>query len=163
VSRVGLELWCAGLTHVKRTHPPDFRNASGRGANDFHPVKTVKGAVVEEKAVGEPVIRAPSEELAFAGVNGGDGRPEVFVFACFDLYKEVNFALFGDEVYFAVSAGSGIPFKNAAPVQPQVARGPTFSPRTYVNLRTGVKAIPEVEEAKAEGEKRRHEGARGCN
>lgn len=68
--------------------------------------------------MGEPVIRAPSEELALTGVNGGDGRPKVFVFARFDLYKEVNFALFGDEVNFAVSAGAGISFKNAAPVQP---------------------------------------------
>lgn len=113
--------------------------------------------------MGEPVIRAPSEEFALARVNGGDGRPEVFVFACFDLYEEVNFALFGDEVHFAVSAGAGISFENATPVQPQVARGPAFSPRAYVNLRTGVKAIPEVEEAKSEGEKRRHEGARGCD
>lgn len=163
MSRVGLELWCAGLTHVKRTHPTDLRDSGAGCADDFHPVKTVKGAVVEEKAMGEPVVGAPSEELALAGVNGGDRRPKVFIFARFDLYKEVNFALFGDEVYFAVSAGAGISFKNVAPVQPQVARGPAFSPRTDVNLRTGVKAIPEVEEAKAEGEKRRHEGARDCN
>lgn len=113
--------------------------------------------------MGEPVIRAPSEEFALARVDGGDGRPKEFVSACFDLYEEVNFALFGDEVYFAVSAGAGISFKDTTPVQPQVARGPAFTPRAYVNLRTGVKAIPEVEEAKAEGEKRRHEGARGCD
>ena len=68
--------------------------------------------------MGEPVVGAPPEELALAGVDGGDGRPKVFVFARFDLYEEVNFALFGDEVHLAVSAGAGISFKDTAPVQP---------------------------------------------
>lgn len=66
----------------------------------------------------KPVIRAATEELALAGVNGGNGGTEGFIFARFDFDKEVDFALLRDDIDFAMTARAGITLQNATPLQP---------------------------------------------
>lgn len=66
----------------------------------------------------KPVIGTPSEELAFAGVNGGNRWAKGFIFARFDFDKEVNFALLCDNIHLAMTARAGITLQNATPLQP---------------------------------------------
>ena len=104
----------------------------------------------------KPVIRAATEELALAGVNGGNGWAKGFIFARFDLNEEVDFALLRNDIHLAMTTRTGITLQNATPLQPQIARGPTFPPGARGQCGPREETVAEVEEAEAEAKKGGH-------
>ena len=104
----------------------------------------------------QPMIRTPSEELALAGVNGGNRWAEGFIFARFDLNEEVDFTLLRDDIHLAMTARAGITLQNATPLQPQIARGPAFPPGACGQCWPREETVAEVEEAEAEAKKGGH-------